>query len=205
MILRLIRMRITNLNRRCGQLLIFFLMLKSSYALTEESKVENLLLFDLNGDESRLQWYVQNDTVMGGSSQGSFNITDKALIFSGETNTNGGGFSSIRTQRFAKNLSGYSGIKIRIEADGRRYTWSIQTDARWRGRLISYWADFQTTAGEMEEIYIPFTDFRPLFRGFKLDGPNLDLNNISEFALYQYDKTDGAFTLKLFSVEAYTQ
>lgn len=180
-------------------------MLKSSYALTEESKVENLLLFDLNGDESRLQWYVQNDTVMGGSSQGSFNITDKALIFSGETNTNGGGFSSIRTQRFAKNLSGYSGIKIRIEADGRRYTWSIQTDARWRGRLISYWADFQTTAGEMEEIYIPFTDFRPLFRGFKLDGPNLDLNNISEFALYQYDKTDGAFTLKLFSVEAYTQ
>ena len=68
-------------------------MLKSSYALTEESKVENLLLFDLNGDESRLQWYVQNDTVMGGRSQGSFNITDKALIFSGETNTNGGGFS----------------------------------------------------------------------------------------------------------------
>lgn len=198
-------MRTTNLNRRCGQLLIFFLMLKSSYALTEESKVENLLLFDLNGDESRLQWYVQNDTVMGGRSQGSFNITDKALIFSGETNTNGGGFSSIRTQRFAKNLSGYSGIKIRIEADGRRYTWSIQTDARWRGRLISYWADFQTTAGEMEEIYIPFTDFRPLFRGFKLDGPNLDLNNISEFALYQYDKTNGAFTLKLFSVEAYTQ
>ena len=51
MILRLIRMRTTNLNRRCGQLLIFFLMLKSSYALTEESKVENLLLFDLNGDE----------------------------------------------------------------------------------------------------------------------------------------------------------
>jgi NADH dehydrogenase [ubiquinone] 1 alpha subcomplex assembly factor 1 len=198
-------MRTTNLNRRCGQLLIFFLMLKSSYALTEESKVENLLLFDLNGDESRLQWYVQNDTVMGGRSQGSFNITDKALIFSGETNTNGGGFSSIRTQRFAKNLSGYSGIKIRIEADGRRYTWSIQTDARWRGRLISYWADFQTTAGEMEEIYIPFTDFRPLFRGFKLDGPNLDLNNISEFALYQYDKTDGAFNLKLLSVEAYTQ
>ena len=198
-------MRTTNLNRRCGQLLIFFLMLKSSYALTEESKVENLLLFDLNGDESRLQWYVQNDTVMGGRSQGSFNITDKALIFSGETNTNGGGFSSIRTQRFAKNLSGYSGIKIRIEADGRRYTWSIQTDARWRGRLISYWADFQTTAGEMEEIYIPFTDFRPLFRGFKLDGPNHDLNNISEFALYQYDKTDGAFNLKLLSVEAYTQ
>jgi hypothetical protein len=45
----------------------------------------------------------------------------------------------------------------------------------------------------------------PQFRGFKLDGPRLDLSAISEFALYQYDKTDGAFELKLFSVEAYAQ
>ena len=180
-------------------------MLQSPSVLTEESKVENLLLFDLNGDEPELQWYVQNDTVMGGRSQGGFSITDKALIFSGVTNTNGGGFSSIRTQKIAKDLSAYSGIKVHIESDGRRYTWSIQTDARWRGRLISYWADFETAAGESEEIYIPFTNFMPQFRGFKLDGPRLDLSAISEFALYQYDKTDGAFELKLFSVEAYAQ
>ena len=198
-------MRINNLTRRCGHVLAFSLMLQSPSASTEESKVENLLLFDLNSDERGLQWYVQNDTVMGGRSQGGFSITDKALIFSGVTNTNGGGFSSIRTQKIARDLSGYSGIKVRIESDGRRYTWSIQTDARWRGRLISYWADFQTAAGESEEIYIPFTNFMPQFRGFKLDGPRLDLSAISEFALYQYDKTDGAFELKLFSVEAYAQ
>ena len=61
-----------------------------------------------------------------------------------------------------------------------------------------------TTSGELEEIYIPFTEFAPQFRGFKLDGPSLDLSKISEFALYQYDKTDGAFELKLLTVEAYS-
>ena len=84
-------MRINNLTRRCGHVLAFCLMLQSPSASTEESKVENLLLFDLNSDERGLQWYVQNDTVMGGRSQGGFSITDKALIFSGVTNTNGGG------------------------------------------------------------------------------------------------------------------
>jgi hypothetical protein len=128
-------------------------------------------------------------------------------VFSGITNTNGGGFSSIRSRRFAKDLSAYSGIKVKVKADGRKYTWSIQTDATWRGRRVSYWADFNTTAntGEIEEITIPFTKFYPQFRGFKLDGPELNKNQITEFALYQYDKTDGPFDLELFSVEAYAE
>lgn len=154
-----------------------------------------------------LQWSVQNDTVMGGRSQGGFELINDRLVFSGITNTNGGGFSSIRTRRFAKDLSDYSGIKVAVKADGRKYTWSIQTDAIWRGRQISYWADFGTTANAeaVEEIYIPFTKFSPQFRGYKLDGPELDRSKISEFALYQYDKTDGPFELQLFSVEAYAE
>ena len=72
-------MRINNLTRRCGHVLAFSLMLQSPSASTEELKVEKLLLFDLNSDERGLQWYVQNDTVMGGRSQGGFSITDKAL------------------------------------------------------------------------------------------------------------------------------
>jgi len=186
-------------------LLLTCVMLISPFVFSEELKVDNLLLNGFKSNEPDLQWYVQNDTVMGGRSEGGFSIVDEELLFSGVTNTNGGGFSSIRTQRFIKDLSGYSGIKLRVKADGRKYTWSIQTDARWRGRQVSYWADFKTIAGELEEIYIPFTEFAPQFRGFELDGPSLDLSNISEFALYQYDKTDGAFELKLLSVEAYNQ
>ena len=128
-------------------LLLTCVMLISPFVFSEELKVDNLLLNGFKSNEPDLQWYVKNDTVMGGHSEGGFSIVDEELLFSGVTNTNGGGFSSIRTQRFIKDLSGYSGVKLRVKADGRKYTWSIQTDARWRGRQVSYWADFKTIAG----------------------------------------------------------
>jgi hypothetical protein len=125
------------------------------------------------------------------------------LIFSGNTNTNGGGFSSIRTQTLALDLSAFTGIRVKIKADGRRYTWGIQTDARWRGRRVNYWADFDTLVDETTLINIPFSSFFPQFRGYKLNGPKLDTSEVNQFALYQYDKTDGPFKLHLISVEAY--
>lgn len=184
--------------------LILF-MLVNNNAKSEESVIDNLMLNKFTIDGPELQWYVQNDNVMGGLSEGGFKIFDSELIFSGTTNTNGGGFSSIRTQRFSKDLSQYTGIRVKVRADGRKYTWSIQTDARWRGRQISYWADFKTIPNEVNVIDIPFSKFAPQFRGFNLDGPKIDPSKITEFALYQYDKTDGPFKLQLISVEAYSQ
>jgi NADH dehydrogenase [ubiquinone] 1 alpha subcomplex assembly factor 1 len=163
-----------------------------------------LMLTDFTADTPDLGWYVQNDNVMGGRSEGGFKTAEGQLIFAGSTNTNGGGFSSIRTRPFELDLSGYSGIQLRIKADGRRYTWQIQTNARWRGRRISYWADFETVAGEWEIIRIPFAKFYPQFRGFELDGPVLDPSQISEFGLYIYDKKDGPFELILDNVQAYS-
>ena len=58
---------------------------------------------------------------------------------------------------------------------------------------------------KMSVIDIPFTNFSPQLRGFRLDGPELDTSQINEFALYQYDKTDGPFELRLISVEAYME
>ena len=191
------------------RLLILIPLCVFTGAQAEDSELSEstILLNAFSESGPDLQWFVQNDTVMGGRSEGGFRIVDDRLVFSGITNTNGGGFSSIRSRRFAKDLSAYSGIKLNVKADGRKYTWSIQTDATWRGRRVSYWADFNTSAntGEIEEITIPFTKFYPQFRGFKLDGPELNKNQITEFALYQYDKTDGPFELELFSVEAYAE
>ena len=165
--------------------------------------MDTLPLTSFDTENPYFSWYVQNDNVMGGRSEGGFTIASGELIFSGNTNTNGGGFSSIRTQPLQLNLSTYTGIRVKVKADGRRYTWGIQTDARWRGRRINYWADFATVDDEMMVIDIPFTNFSPQFRGYKLDGPELDTSQIAEFALYQYDKTDGPFNLRLISVEAY--
>ena len=187
----------------CGITLLTLLC--PSLSASESDELDTLALTSFNADSPDLGWYVQNDNVMGGRSEGGFNISLGQLIFSGNTNTNGGGFSSIRTQPLKLDLSAYTGIRVKVKADGRRYTWQLQTDARWRGRQVNYWADFDTLADETSVIDIPFTNFFPQFRGFKLDGLELDTSQITEFGLYQYDKTDGPFELRLISVEAFTE
>ena len=91
-----------------------------------------LILADFTTDDAHMSWYVVNDNVMGGRSQGDFSIGEGVLRFSGSTNTDGGGFSSIRTEPVRLDLSEYAGIRLRVKGDGRRYTWRLATPARWR-------------------------------------------------------------------------
>lgn len=167
------------------------------------SEVATQLLTDLGPTTEDFGWYVVNDDVMGGRSEGGFDIGEGTLRFTGNTNTRGGGFSSIRSAPLALDLSGCDGIRVRVKADGRRYTWRLTTDARYYGREVAYWADFETIAGEWQVVDIPFSDFVPRFRGSVLDGPALDTGNIRGMGLMIYDKRDGAFELELDSVGAY--
>ena len=173
-------------------------------ASSQEAEImDTLILSEFTVDSPDLGWYIQNDNVMGGQSQGRFLVASDELIFSGNTNTDGGGFSSIRTHPLQLDLSDHSGIRVKVKGDGRRYTWHLQTDARWRGRSVNYWADFNTSMDEVVSVDIPFTSFVPQFRGFKLDGPELNTRQITQLGLYIYDKNDGPFELVLLSVEAY--
>lgn len=149
-------------------------------------------------------WYVVNDNVMGGRSEGGFEIGDDALEFRGRTNTNGGGFSSIRTGPLRMDLSAQTGIRLKLRGDGRRYTWRLATDARWRGRTVGYWAEFDTLAGEWQTVDLPFDAFYPQVFGYRLDGPPLDLERITGMGLMIYDKLDGDFELSLARVAAYS-
>jgi NADH dehydrogenase [ubiquinone] 1 alpha subcomplex assembly factor 1 len=150
-----------------------------------------------------LEWVVVNDNVMGGRSQGGFNTDDGEIRFAGRTNTNGGGFSSIRSRPVQIDLSAHEGIQLRVKGDGRRYTWRLTTDARWRGREVAYWADFETVAGRWVTVDIPFSRFIPRFRGSRLPGPQLEPGKITGMGLMIYDGQDGAFELRLAAVSAY--
>ena len=166
---------------------------------------EMLTLADYAADQSYVDWFVVNDNVMGGRSEGGFSIAQGQLRFAGSTNTLGGGFSSIRTRPLQLDLSQYDGIRLNVRGDGRRYTWRLTTDARWRSRKVSYWADFDTTNGEWSTVDIPFANFIPQFRGMRLNGPNLDPTLISGMGLMIYDKLDGSFELSLSSLHAYAE
>ncbi|MDX1499197.1 MAG: CIA30 family protein [Woeseiaceae bacterium] len=161
------------------------------------------LLTDFTGNSADLGWYVVNDNVMGGQSEGDFEVAGGRLYFAGITNTNGGGFSSIRTRPLSLDLSQYAGVRLEVAGDGRRYTWRLATDARWRGRQVSYWAEFDTQAGERTTVDLPFTAFEPRFRGVELDGPPLDAGRITGMGLMIYDGNDGPFELELRTVRAY--
>ncbi len=161
------------------------------------------LATDFTDNSPDLGWFIVNDNVMGGRSDGDFAVEDGELHFEGRTNTRGGGFSSIRANRMALDLSEFAGIRLRVMGDGRRYTWRLATNARWRGREISYWADFDTVSGEWITVDIPFTRFVPKFRGMQLDGPALDTAKITGMGLMIYDRQDGPFDLRLRNVRSY--
>ncbi len=161
------------------------------------------LLTDFTPGSADFGWYVVNDNVMGGRSDGTFLERQGTLVFTGNTNTNGGGFSSIRTRPMQADLSRHGGIRLHARGDGRRYTWRLTTTARWRGRQVAYWADFETREGSWTTVDIPFSRFVPRFRGYELDGPALDPGQITGMGLMIYDKQDGPFELHLASVSAY--
>ena len=162
------------------------------------------LITDFTADSADLGWYVVNDNVMGGRSDGGFSVEDGELFFAGSTNTDGGGFSSIRTDGLSLDLSGFDGIRLNVRGDGRRYTWRLTTDARIYDRPLAYWAGFDTVDGEWQTVDVPFSAFVPRFRGTLLDGPALDPARISGMGLMIYDKRDGPFQLQLASVHVYT-
>jgi hypothetical protein len=188
---------------RFSPILGLLLMTIPGSSLNASGPEQELLVTDLGQNSPDLGWYVVNDNVMGGRSEGDFKHMQEGLFFAGRTNTNGGGFSSIRTKALQLDLSSHAGIRLRVKGDGRRYTWRLTTAARWRGRLVSYWADFDTRDGEWHTVDIPFSSFVPRFRGYQLDGPVLDAAGISGMGLMIYDNKDGPFELQLASVHAY--
>jgi NADH dehydrogenase [ubiquinone] 1 alpha subcomplex assembly factor 1 len=180
-------------------LLVAGLLLSAADAQPEEAR----MLTDFTSDSADLGWYVVNDNVMGGRSSGGFKIKGGVLHFTGITNTDGGGFSSIRSEPLELDMSAYSGIELRARGDGRRYTWRLATDARWRGREVGYWADFETSDGAWREIRIPFTRFKPQVRGYELSGPALEPGRIRGMGLMIYDNQDGPFKLELDRIASY--
>ena len=152
---------------------------------------EELLLTDFGARQ--LPWVTVNDNVMGGRSKGDFVVEEGILVFTGSTNTNGGGFSSIRSRPQKLGLEGREAIRLRVRGDGRTYTFRLATgDSR-----ANYWAEFPTTKDEWTEVRLPFDSFVAQWRGRRLDVPPPDPKKVESLGLMIYDKRDGAFRLEV--------
>ena len=165
---------------------------------------DRLLITDFTPDSEDLGWFIVNDNVMGGRSEGSFkNGQWRAVLFRADQNTGVGDSVRFAATGLILTFQGMTVSRLRVLGDGRRYTWRLTTDARFHGREVAWWADFGSVAGSWLEVDVPFSEFIPRFRGSILDGPALDPGKITGMGLMIYDKRDGAFELRLASVHAY--
>jgi hypothetical protein len=165
------------------------------------------MLFDFNTLESMSGWIVVNDNVMGGKSTGGHKLDAGKLVFSGSTNTDGGGFSSIRgTLPKTADLTKADGILIRLRANGNR---SFKIDLRQsrpaRTRTLSFRAPLKFEAQDgWQDVRVPFSAFVASWRGQAVRGTKLNPAAATQMGFFIYDGQDGLFRLEIERISTYT-
>lgn len=163
------------------------------------------LLTDFREPNVQSSWITVNDNVMGGKSKGGPIFTGTLLKFSGATNTDGGGFSSIRSKPSDWGLGKFDGLVMRVRGSKRTFQFDLGTDGRISRRRVAFRAEFVPTS-DWNEVRIPFSDFKPSFFGRILTGseaPALDQAQIATLGFFIYDKVDGPFQLEVDWIKAY--
>ena len=158
------------------------------------------LIFDFTEEDIEGKWIVVNDNVMGGRSEGGYSFRKNRLIFSGNTNTNGGGFSSIRTNPTNFYLGDRTGLHIRFKGDGRTYKLGVRIE----GKSVSYRSNF-TSGNGWQEVRVPFDEMEVSWRGRPLSKEEHPLikSKIRSIEFMIYDKQDGPFKLQVDWIKSY--
>ncbi|MGB3545280.1 CIA30 family protein [Rubrivirga sp.] len=160
-----------------------------------------MTLFDFDGSDDA-GWFVVNDGVMGGRSQGVLEVDGGTLGFTGELVTRGGGFTSVRVEKQA-DLSAFDGVEIRVRGGGRTFEVEVNDRTRNRRREVSRRAAFPTT-DEWRTIRVPFSDLEPTAFGEPVRVDPLDRSDVRSFGFFIVDGQDGPFRLEVDWMRAYT-
>ena len=157
--------------------------------------LKNLVLFDFDQSSNLVDWYILDDSVMGGVSQGNLRINDEghAEFYGYVSLENYGGFSSVRHSISLDNISRFNVIRLRVKGDGKRYQFRIKKDRSDRHSYIQYFK----TSGEWEDIYIKLDDLYPSFRGRRLNMPNYESSQLAEFSFLIGNKKNENFKLEI--------
>lgn len=182
--------------------LITTMILINNYSVDAKETV----ITDFSGSEKiQMNWRITDDRVMGGRSQGRFEITKQGIMkFSGNLSLeNNGGFSSVRSGEVNLDLTHSAGLLLKVKGDGRTYQMRLGTEARYRSWDVSFSAEFQTERNKWIEVRIPFNAFKAGFRGRSLGNVNFDPSNIRRFGILLGDKKPGSFELEMDSISTY--
>ncbi|KPK05832.1 MAG: hypothetical protein AMJ64_10735 [Betaproteobacteria bacterium SG8_39] len=149
-----------------------------------------------------LEWRAINDGVMGGVSQGGFEITrDGRLVFAGVVSLeNSGGFASVRSEPARIGAAAAQAVRLEVRGDGKRYKLNLKTDAAFDG--VQYQAAFVAPAGEWTTLTLPLAAFAPKHRGRDVpDAPPLDAARIVTLGFLISDRQAGPFRLEVRAID----
>tara|TARA_Y100000385_G_scaffold80363_1_gene81966 strand:+ start:131 stop:640 length:510 start_codon:yes stop_codon:yes gene_type:complete len=163
------------------------------------SSLSSQIIFDFNKNSSTSSWVVIDDVVMGGRSNGNFQLNkDGNGVFSGKISLdNNGGFSSVRYGFKKLNVEKFSSISLKIKGDGKNYQFRIKHKS---SDYASYITSF-SSSGKWQEIEIPLNSMYPSFRGRKLDEPNFFHETIEEVTFLIANKKNEDFILLIDKIE----
>lgn len=155
-------------------------------------------LTDFTVDEDNRAWLVVNDNVMGGQSLGGLAFEAGSLIFEGEINTDGGGFSSLRLALSTDALTAHDRIVFRARADSRSYMVTFDDSLASRDRRVSHRAAIGFDApGDWETISVSFDELRPAVFGNPIDDLPFRKDLATRLGLMISDGVDGSFRLEI--------
>lgn len=133
----------------------------------ERNAIPALTIDLLNQEAAPLKWHRLDDGVMGGQSESLHTcMEDGSLHFTGQINTNGGGFCSIRSPLPEGLPKDTSAIRLRFKGDGKTYKMLLSDGNRSTfgpsKRSPSWQCDIPTKkSNESQEIVIPFAALKP--------------------------------------------
>ena len=161
-------------------------------------------LVDFADPDEFARWEVVNDGVMGGLSKGNIEQAGDALSFTGEVNTNGGGFTSLRRALSEGAMAGARTLRIVYSGDARSYEVTLRSDARERGRRIAYRAPLtpEESEGDWSVAVIELARLETSLFGQTVDAPSFDTEEAHSIGLIIADGVDGSFAMTLKRIEA---
>lgn len=161
------------------------------------------------GVDARDRWVVVNDEVMGGRSVGEAEIDGSIIRFSGTINTDGGGFSLVRTstlrdgQRLDEALAGADYLRFRVRsANGRGYEF-IAEDSVSSSQVMHFAPVSVNGSGLWEELAVPLDDLEARSFGTPIINQEpFRLDQVTSIGLILADSVDGPFSLEVDRIDA---
>lgn len=159
-----------------------------------------MTLYDFSSDTAA-GWFIVNDGVMGGHSDGHVAHETGALVFHGTLVTRDGGFTAARTDKTG-DMSGMAAVELVVRGDGRTYRLELSDGVFRQDEMVSRTAPFETTAGQQTTVRVAFADLDATVFGEPVDVPTFEPATLGGMGIFMADGQDGPFRLEVLSVTA---